>query len=68
MKIIYDPNVDILRVRFNDATISESDENVTGVIIDYADDGSVVGFEILDASTRVHNPSTVELAVVAHAT
>ncbi len=64
MKITYDAGVDVLRILFNDAPIAESDEDKPGVILDYAEDGSIVGMEILDASKHVGNPSGVEYAVV----
>ena len=63
MKVTYDQEVDILRIVLNDAEIEESDEDKPGVIIDYDDHGKVVGLEILDASTRIANPRTLEYAV-----
>jgi uncharacterized protein YuzE len=64
MKVTYDASVDVLRILFNDAPIAESDEEKPGIILDYADDGSIVGMEILDASKHMSNPSAVEYAVV----
>ncbi len=63
MKVTYDQEVDILRIVLNDAEIEESHEDKPGVIIDYDDHGNVVGLEILDASTRIANPRTLEYAV-----
>ena len=63
MKINYDPQVDILRIVFNDHPIEESDEDKPGIILDYDKQGNVVGMEILDASTRIENPRSVEYAV-----
>ncbi len=63
MKINYDPEVDILRIVFNDNEIEESDEDKPGIILDYDKKGNVVGLEILDASTRVGNPRSLEYAV-----
>ena len=63
MKVTYNQEVDILRIVLNDADIEESDEDKPGVIIDYDDHGNVVGLEILDASTRIANPRTLEYAV-----
>jgi uncharacterized protein YuzE len=53
MKVIYDPEVDVLRIFFSSAPIEESDEDKPGVIIDYDTEGNLIGLEILDASTRV---------------
>ncbi len=63
VKVIYNQEVDILRIVLNDVDIEESDEDKPGVIIDYDDHGNVVGLEILDASTRIANPRTLEYAV-----
>jgi uncharacterized protein YuzE len=63
MKITYDPEVDVIRIVFSNATIEESDEEKPGVILDFDKDGNVVGMEILDASRRMENPRTVEYAV-----
>ena len=63
MKVTYDQEVDILRIVLNDAAIEESDEDKPGVIIDYDDHGNVIGLEILDASSRIANPRTLEYAV-----
>ena len=63
MKVIYDQEVDILRIILNDTDIDESDEDKPGIIIDYDDRGNIVGMEILDASTRIENPRTLEYAV-----
>lgn len=63
MKVTYNQKVDVLRIVLNDVDIEESDEDKPGVIIDYDDHGNVVGLEILDASTRIANPRTLEYAV-----
>jgi uncharacterized protein YuzE len=60
MKVIYDPEVDVLRILFSNAPIEESDEERPGMILDYNLDGNIVGLEILDASTRVENPRSLE--------
>ena len=63
MKVTYDQEVDILRIMLSDTDIEESDEDKPGIIIDYDDHGNIVGLEILDASTRMTNPRTLEYAV-----
>jgi YD repeat-containing protein len=63
MKIIYDPEVDVLRIVLNTTPVEESDEDKPGVILDYDQSGNIVGIEILDASTRMENPRAVEYAV-----
>jgi uncharacterized protein YuzE len=63
MKVKYDPEVDILRIILNDAPVEESDESRPGVILDFDASGNVVGFEVLDASKRVGDPTSVEYAI-----
>ena len=63
MKVTYDQEADVLRIMLNDEEIWDSDEDKPGVIIDYDDQGDIVGFEILDASKCIANPRTMEYAV-----
>ncbi len=63
MKVRYNKEVDTLTLRFSDRAIVESDEINPGMIFDYDENGDVVGIEILDASKRIINPTTVELSV-----
>ena len=63
MKVTYDQEVDIMRIILNDADIDESDEDKPGIIIDYDERGNIVGMEILDASTRITDPKSLEYAV-----
>lgn len=63
VKVVYDPETDILRVTFSSAVIDESDEDKPGVILDYDKNGNVVGLEFLDASKRMENPRSLEYAV-----
>jgi uncharacterized protein YuzE len=63
MKIIYDPEVDVLRILFQDTPISESDEDESGIIFDFDDQGNVVGLEVLDASLRIDDPQSVSYMI-----
>jgi uncharacterized protein YuzE len=63
MKILYDPEVDVLRIVFNDLPVEESDEEKPGLILDYDKNGNIVGMEVLEASKRVENPRALEYAV-----
>lgn len=56
MKASYDSEADSLWIRWNNnVPIDESDEIEPGVILDYDEDGNVVGVEILNASKQIAN-------------
>jgi uncharacterized protein YuzE len=63
MKVTYDAEVDVLRILFSSRAIEESDEEKPGVILDYDEEGNIVGMEILNASKRIEQPRAVEYAV-----
>ena len=63
MKITYDPEVDILRIILSDVPIEDSDEEKPGVILDYDEDGNIIGLEILEASKRIDNPRSLEYSI-----
>ncbi|MCC5609295.1 DUF2283 domain-containing protein [Nostoc sp. CHAB 5834] len=63
MKINYDPEVDILRIILSDVPIEDSDEEKPGVILDYDENGNIIGLEILDASKRIDNPRSLEYSI-----
>jgi uncharacterized protein YuzE len=67
MKVVYDPEVDVLSVVLRDAPVAESDQEKSGMILDYDKDGDIVGIEILDASRRVASPLSVEYSVTPRA-
>jgi len=56
MKVIYDPDTDILTLILREMSIEESDEISEGVIIDYGKDNKIVSIEMLDASENVAEP------------
>lgn len=63
MKITYDPEVDILRIILINVPIEDSDEEKPGVILDYDEDGNIIGLEILDASKRIDNPRSLKYSI-----
>ena len=65
MKARYDEATDTLTLILRDAPVAESDEDKPGVILDYAEDGSLVSLEVLDASERVEDPNAVTLVADA---
>jgi uncharacterized protein YuzE len=65
MKVTYDSDVDVLRILFRNAPIEEGDEDKPGIILDYDQEGNLVGLEVLNASQRIDNPRGVEYSVSA---
>ena len=63
MKVVYDPEVDVLSIVLSDGRVEQSDEDKPGTILDYDTDGNVVSLEILDASKKMADPMSVEYAV-----
>lgn len=60
MKLTYDAGTDTLTLELRSSKVAESDESRPGIILDYDHAGEVVAIEILDASTRVENPRSME--------
>ena len=60
MKVKYDKEVDIVYIKLSDLPVKESDEEKPGIILDYAEDGSIVGLEILNASAKMSQPNIIE--------
>jgi uncharacterized protein YuzE len=56
-KFEYDPEADAAYLRFSSEVILESEEVSDGIILDYDNDGRIVGMEVLDA--RRHLPSVL---------
>lgn len=52
MKISYDPEVDVLYIRFRETEVS-TEHLAEGISADYDKDGNLAGIEILDASKRL---------------
>jgi uncharacterized protein YuzE len=63
MKIDYDQASGNLSMLFSSSPVEESEEVTPGVILDYDTVGNVVGIEILDASSRMENPTAAGLFV-----
>lgn len=63
MNVHYDPKTDILTIDLAPGEVAESDEDKPGVILDYDTDGNLLGLEILDASKRIPDLTSVNLSV-----
>ncbi len=53
MKIRYDKEVDALYIDLFDLPALESEEIAPGIILDYSEDGRIVGIEVLNASQKL---------------
>ena len=62
MKIEYSADVDALYVYLQEVEPARSEEPTDGIIVDLDQHGAVVGVEILDASDRFDDNSTLMLA------
>jgi len=59
MVIRYDKELDIVYIRFSEKKIEESNEDKPGIILDYDIDGSIVGIEVLNASSQMVQPNGI---------
>jgi uncharacterized protein YuzE len=63
VKVIYDPENDIIDMILSDEEVAESDEIREGIIVDYSKDGKIVSIEILDASEKVADPKGIQYEI-----
>jgi uncharacterized protein YuzE len=63
MKVNYDREADTLTIVLKSGQVAESDESRPGVILDFDEQGDLLGLEILDASRRVDETQSVQLDV-----
>ena len=53
MKIEYSKTADALYVYFREIEVARSEDVQDGVVVDFDDDGQIVGVEILDVSSKL---------------
>lgn len=63
MRMTVDEEADALYIRFDEATIIESEEVSPGIILDFDSDGRVVGFEMLSVRKRFPNADLSQMEV-----
>jgi uncharacterized protein YuzE len=63
MKVIYDPDKDILQISFSEATVEETTKITPELVLDYDKDGELIGLETRQASTKVENPYAIAYVV-----
>ncbi|MCF6358822.1 MAG: DUF2283 domain-containing protein [Draconibacterium sp.] len=59
MVIKYDKESDIIYIQFSENKIIESEEDKPGVILDYGENGEIVGIEVLNASKKTSQPNGI---------
>jgi YD repeat-containing protein len=64
VKVTYDAETDTLTVLLRDAKARVSEEERSGVILDYDANDRLIAIEILDASSRVDGVDTIQLQVI----
>jgi uncharacterized protein YuzE len=63
MKVVYDPDKDILQFSFVETTVEETAQIAPGLVLDYDEDGNVIGLELRKASTKVDSPYAISYLV-----
>ena len=61
MRIKVDHAADAVYLNLTDRPIKDSEEVADGIVVDYDDEGRIVGIEILDASKRTADPSALKI-------
>lgn len=59
MRVRVDQQADAVYVNLTERAIKDSAEVADGIIVDYDDNGRIVGVEILDASKRTGDPTAL---------
>jgi len=65
MKVLYDPDKDILQITLIEMTAEETTQIAPGLVLDYDVDGNTIGIEIANASAKVDNPYAISYLVGA---
>jgi uncharacterized protein YuzE len=63
MRVIYDPEKDILQIAFREDPVEETAQIAPGLILDYDKDDNLVSLELRKASQRVDNPYAIAYIV-----
>ena len=68
MKISYDPNYDVMYLKFCEGKIVDTVEVEANILIDYGPQGEIMGIEIIDASTLTKANSLHEIVILEKTT
>ena len=64
MKITYDAETDVLTIELRDGPVATTEEEKSGVLLDYDDRDRLIAIELLDASQRVSEVDAVRLQIL----
>jgi len=60
--VTYDAEVDAAYIRFSSLRVRESEEVAQGIVLDYDEDGRIVGMEVLNARKHLPNDMLTQAA------
>jgi uncharacterized protein YuzE len=60
MRVRVDHAADAVYLNLTDRPVKDSEEVADGIVVDYDDEGRIVGVEILDASKRTDDPAALK--------
>jgi uncharacterized protein YuzE len=60
MRMRIDHAADAVYLNLTDRPIKDSEEVADGIVVDYDEEGRIVGIEILDASKRTADPAALK--------
>ncbi len=63
MKISFDPKYDVLYLKFSEDKVADTIEVDGGVLIDYGDQGQMIGIEIINASSLINANPLQEIVI-----
>lgn len=63
MKIVFDSEKDIVQISLRSCAVAETAQVAPDLILDYDEDGQVIGLEFRNASDRMDNPFAIAYAI-----
>lgn len=63
MQIVYDPDKNIVQITLSHGMVAETAQIAPDLILDYDEDGQVIGLELRNAAERIDNPLAVTYEV-----
>lgn len=63
MNLVYDPKRDILQISFSSNSVEETTQIAPGIVLDYDEDGRIIGLELRKASQKIADPYAIAFRV-----